>query len=280
MKLAFWSPLAGTGTTAVTAAVTAALKERLKGSVLLTEVKAGQASLIPTVMYPLQNRRRGWFDAPGLKEAGANEVIRRMGMDTLIRYFKAGALTHEVLRDCMLEPAEGIFLLAGCSEVSDEADEALRHRILLHTLKEAEKYYGLVAVDAGSGYAQSTLEILEAADVTAVVLLQDKRSLDGLFSDSFEDKLHSEKCFYIFNRYDADSKYNLGNVRRLYGKIKSINSAGLMPCTGYMDALCEGRAIRYVEEWQRGRIPGNTFTTDLNEICVRLAAKLKGSGRA
>ncbi len=57
--------------------------------------------------------------------------------------------------------------------------------------------------------------------------------------------------FYLFGRYDSESKYSLYNLRRRFGGLTCRNSAGIPHCTQVWDACMDGELAAEWERWER-----------------------------
>ena len=234
MKIAFWSPLHGTGTSANLMALILAAAEDRDSSVLLTQTHYNLNDL----EGPLTSELEG---------AGRDDFFFNMGIDALIKYFKSGMISKEIMESCAIGITERVSLIAGTRQSSRSAYEnSIVSRIVERVFETAEEYYDWVVVDTNAGYSEVSLEMLETADVVIVLLRQNRNLLDALFKDSRFMAINQEKIFYLFGSYDPDSKYNLNNLKHIYSRINSSNSGGIPHSTGYMDALCDRRVTRFI----------------------------------
>lgn len=234
MKIAFWSPMHGTGATANMLAIALTVAAKKDRSILLTQTH-----------YCMNNLEKPLMG--DVAENGRSEYFRDIGIDAVIRYFKAGMLSREILDSCAVDLTSNLSLLAGTRQASRNTYETgVLHDIVGHVLNTAQDYYDWVVVDTNSGYSSSSLETVENADVVVVNLRQNRMMLDELFSNGNYKRFDPDRMFFLFGSYDPDSKYNLSNIRHLYRDINSSNSGGLPYCTTYMDALCDNKAIRYI----------------------------------
>ena len=234
MKIAFWSPLHGTGATANLMALMLAVSEECDRSILLTQTHFSMNDLEGPLTAELEGANR-------------DDYFFNMGIDAVIKYFKAGMLSKEILEGCATDITDRISLLAGTRQCSRTAFEnGIVSRIVGHIFDASQEFYDWVVIDTNSGFSQTSTAILKDADIVAVTLRQNRSLLDGLFKNETFCELDNNRIFYIFGSYDPDSKYNLNNLRHIYGNITSLNSAGLPHCTGYMDALCDKKATGYI----------------------------------
>lgn len=118
-------------------------------------------------------------------------------------------------------------------------------KIVTILLKEAEKYYDIVFVDANSGTDEITKVVLDMADVVIVNLSQNRSVLD---SYELNWKPECKKKFFIIGSYDKDSSYNLHNLYSNY-KFLNKNNVGIIPYnTGLMDAQSNASVLKYMRK--------------------------------
>lgn len=268
MKIAFWSPLHGVGGTAGMLAITLAVATAGDRSILLTQTHYS--------MNYLEGPLVGEIDGPQ-----GNEYFRDTGVDAVIRYFKAGMLSKEVMDNCSIDIASGLSLLTGTKQSSRRTyDDSVLRRIVGYVLNAAEDYYDWVVVDTNSGYSSSSLETVQSADVVVVTLRQNRDMLDELFANEEFRKLNSDRIFYLFGSYDSDSKYNLNNLRHIYRQINADNSGGLPHSTAYMDALCDRKAMKYITANLVAEDYGDTeFFKALKDVSRKITAMASGKQR-
>ena len=228
MKIAFWSPLHGTGATATLLAIAIALSEIKKKKIIITHTH-----------YNLNNLER-----PLLGNIKEIDFFRDTGMDAVLRHFRSGNVTEEHVSDCSIKITGNLYLLAGTKTSSREGYESsIVLSMILHIISIIEQYYDMVLVDTNSGNNTNSLSIIEECDVVVVILRQDRYLLDSLFEN---DVLKNKEVFYIFGDYDIESKYSLINIRHLYRKIKKSNSGIIPHSPGYNDAICDEKVLRYL----------------------------------
>ena len=234
MKIAFWEPMHGCCSTANLMAVMLAIANESGRSILITQTHYD--------LNDLEGPMTG-----GLEGAGRADFFFNTGLDAAIKFFKSGMLTGETVDSCAIRINEKISLLAGTRQNSRAAyDSNIVGRMIGHILDVSEEYYDMVAVDTNAGFAGVSGSVLEKADVVVVNLRQNLRMIDNLFKSVEFAKIDPAKVFYLFGSYDPDSKYNLNNLRHIYSNIKNSNSSGLPHSTGYLDALCDKRTVRFI----------------------------------
>ena len=230
MKIAFWSPLHGTGTTLSLLAAGIAYGELKGKKIILTQTH-----------YNLNNLER-----PLIGNIGEEDFFRDTGMDAVLRYFKSGNVTGEQISDCTIKVGNNLFLLAGTRNGNGEGYEStIVKNMILHIISLVEQYYDLVLIDTNSGNNEYSLKIMEECDVVVVLLDQNMYMLDSFFGDDlFPDK----KVFYLFADYDPESKYNIRNLSHRYKKMNKDNTGKILHSTQFTDAVCDERVLRYIKE--------------------------------
>ncbi len=267
MKIAFWAPLHGCGTTADLMAVMLAIASEHEKSVLLSQTHYDRNDL----EGPLTGHLEG---------AGKADFFFNMGIDALVKYFKSGLLSKDIIESCTIEITKKISLLSGTRQSSRAAyDNDTVGRIVEHVFEKSEEYYDMVAIDVDAGYSQNSCSTLEKADIVVVNLRQNLRMIDDLFKNREFSRIDPSKVFYLFGCYDQDSKYNLTNLRHIYSNINSSNSSGIRHNTGYLDAICDRRAVKFINSGLSEK--GNTdkmFFKELENTSKRLSVMIKKAG--
>lgn len=230
MKIAFWSPMHGTGTTSnlMALALTVARENSMK-------------TLVTQSHFSMNN-----LEKPLVGKERSEEVFNDTGLDAVMRHFKSGNLTEEQVGACSMQICENLFLLAGTRVSSRESfDNSVVRSMLTRIISQMEIFYDIILVDTNSGNDIQSLKLIEDSDVVVVTFRQNREMIEKYAEmPAFEGK----RVFYLFGSYDDTSKYNLNNLRHLYRFLNKRNSAGIKYDTGYMDAICEGKIIKYITD--------------------------------
>lgn len=228
MKIAFWSPLHGTGATSNLLALALTLAMNKDRKILVTQTHFSMNNL----------------EKPLVGRVDSEQFFEDTGLDAVMRHFKSGNLTREQVAACSIKICENLFLLAGTKVSSRESYEnVVVQSMVTHIITQIEKYYDYIFVDTNSGNNPQTAEIIKECDAVAVTLRQNRNMINLL---SGNEMLEGKRIYYLFSCYDEMSRYNLNNIRRLYKQINKRNSGGILYDTGYMDALCEDSILRYI----------------------------------
>ena len=229
MKIAFWSLLHGSGATSSLLAVASAWS-------LLHSKK----TVVTQTHYNLNNLER-----PLLGTVGSGEFFRDTGIDALIRHFKSGAIAEDHIRNCSIKIGEHLYLLAGTKTNNREGFEnGIARSMMLHIMSAIEKFYDVVFIDTNSGDNRYSMKVIEECDLTVVCFRQNRQLLDYYFE---KNPIEGKKVFYLFPDYDIESKYSLHNIMHLYKEINRENSYFLPHDTGYMDAICDEKVMKYMD---------------------------------
>ncbi|HWT74296.1 MAG TPA: hypothetical protein VN258_06215 [Mobilitalea sp.] len=237
MKILFWSPVHGqTATTS---------------NILATSMVAGMYYRKKVVLTQTQfsfNNLEAPIVGANAYNAASKEFFREIGIDTLIRCFKAAKLDKETLENCCIALENtNILLLPGTSKTIKESFEYEMEAVIVNLLKAMEAIYGVIFVDICSGENSLSMKLLEEADLVVINLSQNLSVLD-LFFQQYKDKL-SSNVFYLFGKYDCNSKYNINNIRRKYRKMITQKNSGVIPYhTGYMDAQTDGKVVEFFRD--------------------------------
>ena len=268
MRIAFWSPMHGTGATANMLAVAMAVANSTDRRILLTQTH-----------YTMNNLEKPLIGEFG--GMGDSDFFRDTGIDAVVRYFKSGFLSKDIISNCSIDLTPNLVLLAGTRQSSRQTyDSPVMKRMVGYVLDTAEKYYDWVVIDTNSGYSSGSIETVENADVIVITLRQSRDMLDEMFAGEGFRRIADKKIFYLFGSYDPRSKYNMANLRRLYKRINSANSGGLPHCTAYMDALCDNRALNYMSSGMvaDGDDEDSQFFAELKSISSKIIAMASDDG--
>lgn len=264
MKIAFWSPLHGTGATSGFMAVTAALPVMYLKRVMVTQTH-----------YNLNNLER-----PLLGNIGNGEFFRDMGVDALMRHFKSGNITEEHILNCSVKMSDNLYLLTGTKMLNREGYENnVTRSMIIHILSVMEKYFDIVMIDTNSGQNDFSMKVIEDCDAVVVSLRQNRTVLEDFFSSGlFEGK----RVFYLFSDYDRESKYSIHNLKHLFKTLNNKNSAYLPHCTGYMDAVSDEKVMNYIVNGihEDTELDESFFFESLRVFVDSLTGFITGSDRA
>lgn len=235
MKILFWSPVHGQ--TATTSNILA--------TSLLTGLYFRKKLVLTQTQFKFNNLEAPIVGANAYN-TDSKEFFREIGIDTLIRNFKASKLDKETLENCCISlDNTNVILLPGTSKIIRESFEYEMEAVMLSLLKAIESIYGIVFVDISSGENSLSKVLMKEADLVVVNLSQNMGITD-LFMKHYAEDI-PQKLFYLFGKYDCNSKYNIHNIRRKYRKKITSKNSGVIPYnTGYMDAQADGKVVDFI----------------------------------
>ncbi len=258
MKILFWSPIHGqAGTTS-----------NILATAMLTGLYYRKKTVLTQTQFQFNN-----LEAPivGINpyNQDSKEYYREVGIDTIIRCFKAAKLDKDTLDNCCIAlDNTNILLLPGTSKSIKEAFDFEVETVMGNLLKSIEAIYGVVLVDISAGENALSKKLMTEADLIVVNLCQNMTITDEYFK-SYAMNLPEKKLFYLFGKYDRNSKYNISNIRRKYKNIKSVNSGVIPNNTGFMDAMTDGKVIDFIRK--------NTVCNNLNENYYFISSVMKAT---
>lgn len=181
------------------------------------------------------------------KNTASCEYFRDIGLDALLRNFKASRVDKEILDNCCISLSNtNVSLLPGTSKLNRDSFENDMNYVFLNLLRTIEALTGIVFIDINSGNNSLSMKIAADCDLTVVNLSQNIGLIDAYLTGN---NLIASKVFYLFGNYDTNSKYNIHNLRRKYHKHIKISNSGVIPYnTMFLDAQSDGRVIDFFRE--------------------------------
>ncbi len=232
MKIAFWSPFHGVGTTAAMIAAAAAFEWKMKMSCLLMRSGPCENDLESCLL-----RTNG---------ASSDDLARELGVDELARRFTLKKLTGSDVYICSSQISDRSAILAGPSAITVGTEkDGVFTDILKRVMNAAGERHDLVLIDTEPGYSERSLAVLKNCDIVAAVLRQG-RKMTQTKGRLLEDHIDEDRLFYVFGMYNRESRYTLRNMRTLIPGIKRNNSGAVPINAGFSDSLDEGNAFRFL----------------------------------
>ncbi|MDE7299318.1 MAG: hypothetical protein K2N94_10900, partial [Lachnospiraceae bacterium] len=171
---------------------------------------------------------------------------RGTGIEALRKLVVAGMADEKEVFGCARQAAEGLDILYGNYPEEERLAQEYR-RGMASVLDCLQRHYALIVCDAGSEEDWLGGLVLKRAAMVVRGAEQNIWRLQELLSGRPARKGEA-LSFYLFGRYDSDSKYNLYNLRRRFGGLTCRNSAGIPHCTQVWDACMDGVLAA---EWRR-----------------------------
>ena len=194
------------------------------------------------------------------------------GMEALRKLVKAGFADREGIKECVTELGKHLDLLP--EQFYDTNQRTLRDykESMGEMLEELGKQYDYIFCDVGDESGELADIVIGRADLLVRSIAQNTKD----FLKCFEE---SKRCyknipvFYMVGCYDAESKYNIHNLRHCYRELGTANSACLPYCTEIRDACLDGKLLAVFEKWRakRAAAPLNEFFKELQAAAGKLA---------
>ncbi len=235
MKALFWSPIHGqAGTTGSLLAVS-----------LLTGMYYRKKAVLTQTQFNYNNLEAPFLGANSY-DRDSKEFFREIGIDAAIRSFKAEKLDKSTLDNCCVAlDNTNIVLLPGTSRTIRESFDYEMEAVVPSLTRAIEEVYGIVFADISSGKNTLSIRLMQEADIIVVNLSQNMGITDEYFKQYAD--IHSGKVFYLFGRYDRNSKYNISNIRGKYHKHITHTNSGVIPYnTNFMDAQVDGKVVDFI----------------------------------
>lgn len=244
MKVVYWSPVHGqAGTTS-----------NMLANAIMTGIQYKKKCLLMHTHFKLNN-----LEAPlvgcNTKNADKSGYFLDVGLDSLIRSFKASKLGEEDLINCCISiPNTNISLLPGTCKNNEASFSYEMDSVIINLLRAMEDLVDIVFIDVCSGNHPLSRKIINDADLVVVNLSQNIGLIDSYFTNVQNQILLLEnpkrhKLFYLIGNYDDNSKYNMRNIRRRHRKAIKYSNSGIIPYnTAYHDALCDGSVVDFIKE--------------------------------
>ncbi len=249
MKGVFWSPVHGQSATT----------SNLLALSLICGMKYKQNCLITQTHFNYNN-----LEAPLIERnsKSADGFFQDVGIDALVRNFKAERLSFETVENCCISlDNTKVRLLPGTTKTNREAFDYEVGKLLPTIFTQAHEFYDAMFIDCNPGMNELSKKLMEEADITIVNFSQNLEILDSYFKTA--ETLIPGKKFYLFGAYDMKSKYNINNIRRKYKQINRENSGVVPYNTAFKDAQVDSRVIEFIRKNLNSSIQGdnNYFIT-------------------
>lgn len=235
MKIVFWSPVHGqAGVTSNILAVS-----------LITGMHYRTKNILTQTQFNYNNLEAPLVGANAYNK-DSKAYFREVGLDTIIRCFKAAKLDEVTLENCCITLENtNTLLLPGSSKLIKESFEFEIDAVIVNLLKSIEVLTGIIFVDICSGVNPLSKKLMSEADLVVVNLSQNMGVTDLFFKEYLE--FITVKVFYLFGNYDGHSKYNISNIRRKYHRNITQKNSGVIPYnTRFMDSQVDGRTVEFI----------------------------------
>lgn len=173
-----------------------------------------------------------------------------IGIDALIKNFKAAQLDKETVEDCCVAfPETKILLLPGTTQKNKLFFNQNVEEILPSLLRNVDDYTDILISDVSTGCNDLSFKLICDADLTVVNLSQNMRLVENYFKNYHEEiSKRAKKMFFLFGNYDDNVKYSINNIRTIYRKYIKHNNSGVIPyCPLFLDAQNDRSVIDFLK---------------------------------
>lgn len=196
------------------------------------------------------------------------------GIEALRKLVRAGLADGNGVKECVTELGKHLDLLP--EQFYDTRERTLRdyRESMDGMLYELEKQYEFVFCDIGEERGELAAPVLKKAGLLVRNIGQNTKDFLQCFEES-RQVYKAVPVFYLVGCYDAESKYNLHNLRHCYREFSSSNLDAIPYCTEIRDACLDGKLLSVFEKWRAGKAapPLENFFGKLKGVAEKLGGK-------
>ncbi|MDF2513054.1 MAG: hypothetical protein K0S04_2920 [Herbinix sp.] len=234
MKIVFWSPVHGqTGLTSNILVLS-----------LLSSIVYKKNCLVTQTHFNYNN-----LEAPLIERnsKSASDYFLDVGIDALVRNFKAERLDRELVENCCINLNNTrLSLLPGTTKTNRESFDYSIGMVIPRIFVAMDQFYDYIFVDTNPGMKELSIRLVQEAELTVINLSQNLEIINLYFKHY--DKMIPGKKFFLFGAYDLNSKYNINNIRKKYAGITKANSGVIPYNTAFKDAIIDSRVIEFIKK--------------------------------
>ena len=208
----------------------------------VTLASTGRRLLITQTHYCMNN-----LEMPLLPQGKGADLIEGKGIDCLMRDFKSGQISDNLILTNTVKISENLLLLPGgknrCRELYDDRhtrDVENRIMTLVH------ETCGNIIAELNPGYSDRTAEQIDSTDILVICLRQNTHVLDEL--EKWGVPAGKKETFFLFGMYDWESRYSAGYLKRRYTFLKKKRVYKLPYLSDYLDAVNGCNVMNFITE--------------------------------
>jgi MinD-like ATPase involved in chromosome partitioning or flagellar assembly len=167
----------------------------------------------------------------------------RFGMDALFRDAKGDRLNDSSVEDASIRLYSKLAIYPMPTSTRLNIVENTLMETYEDIVEAVDKCNDFVFVDARGGASALNQKVLASADVLVICLNQNIGTIDTYFT---KFNLQSRRVFTLIGNYDRQQSVSMKNVRKRYKTLKSANSAVIPHCSGFSDAMNEGKLLHWM----------------------------------
>lgn len=190
------------------------------------------------------------MNANEFSEKQIKDLFIDVGIDALIRNFKAESLQQEIIESCCISfPNTNILLLPGSTQKNKSFFQHNVENMIPTLIGKMEPFFDVIVTDVISGRNELSFQLMEQADLVVVNLSQNIKLIEQYFTLFHKDISDiSKRIFFLFGNYNDNSKYNIHNIRRKYHKYFNHRNSGVIPSSClFLDAQNDNRLIEFIQ---------------------------------
>lgn len=259
MKIVFWSPVAGQGCT------TSAMLS------IATYIALAQRKRVAMISGNFTNHGMQTPFTGFSKEEALMGVASTLGMDALFRDAKGDRLTKSGLQNAALSLTDKLSLYLCPSSSKIAVMESTFKDTCEDIIGELDRVNDYTMIETRGGVTALNQKILGTADIIVICFNQNQAVMETYFN-----KYHfkGDRIFYVIGNYDRNQIVSMKNVRKYFKVIKSSNSGVIPHCSGFSDAMNQGKLLQWMSVNKECKSPDINFpyVKEVNLITTKLFA--------
>lgn len=194
------------------------------------------------------------------------------GIEALRKLVRAGLADKNGVKECVTELGKHLDLLPEQFYNADQRTLRDYEESLGDMLGELNKQYEFIFCDVGEEKGELSALVYQKAGLVIRNIGQNTKDFAKCFEEGRQMYQHIP-VFYLVGCYDAESKYNIHNLRHCYREFCASNLYAVPYCTEVRDACLDGKLLSVFEKWRAGKAapPLEHFFGKLSDVAEKLA---------
>lgn len=208
----------------------------------------------------------------GAKKGRGGRWENGNGMEALRKLVRAGLADRNGIKECVTELGKHLDLLPEQFYNADQRTLRDYEESIDGMLGELEKQYDFIFCDVGEERGKLAAPVFGRAGLLIRNIGQNTKDFLECFEES-RQVFKNIPVFYLVGCYDAESKYNIHNLRHCYREFSASNLDAMPYCTEVRDACLDGKLLSVFEKWRAGKAapPLERFFGKLGGVAEKLA---------
>ena len=257
MKIIFWSPYYGLGSTTSSLAAIASYMS----------LTARQDCCIISTNY--KEKIQSYFIAKN-NVGNLMDSATSFGTDALWRDAKSSMLSNDSVRNAAIELTSRLSIFISSSLNNPKLITKTWIDCCDSVFTALDKRYNFVFVDTSAGNSLLNQRVLSQADLIVVCLNQSVLKCDDVFNGN-RFKFDGQNCAFLIGGYVPDMIFSLKALRSKYKAVNSKNSMTIRHCTDFANAVNKGNVLKWIASVQSNpRSSANPFVKEVEEASAKL----------